>query len=61
MIAGVLCANSDSFMEYPNLYKPERVESVKLLYDALEMYGYQLEEDERNVLDGTHELYGKWK
>lgn len=61
VIAGVLCANSDSFMEYPNMYKPERVESVKLLYDALEMYGYQLEEDERNVLDGTHELYGKWK
>lgn len=34
---------------------------MKLLYDALEMYGYQLEEDERKVLDGTHELYGKWK
>lgn len=61
VIAGLLCENSDSFMEYPNLYVPEKVEGVKLLYDALEMYGYQLEEDERNVLDGTHELYGKWK
>lgn len=61
VIAGLICENSDSFMEYPNLYVPERVESVKLLYDALEMYGYQLEEDERKVLDGTHELYGKWK
>ena len=61
VIAGLLCENSDSFMEYPNLYVPEKVEGVKLLYDALEMYGYQLEEDERKVLDGTHELYGKWK
>lgn len=60
VIAGLLCANSDSFMEYPNLYKPEKVEGVKLLYDALEMYGYQLEDDERKVLDGTHTLYGKW-
>lgn len=61
VIAGLLCENSDSFMEYPNLYVPEKVEGVQLLYDALEMYGYQLEEDERKVLDGTHELYGKWK
>lgn len=61
VIAGLLCENSDSFMEYPNLYKPEWAAGVKLLYDALEIYGYQLEEDERKVLDGTHELYGKWK
>lgn len=58
VIAGVLNENADRFLEYPNYYKKNYAEAVKLLYDALELYGYQLTDEEKQVLDGTHELYG---
>lgn len=36
---------------------PETMEQLKGFYNILRMYGYQLSDDERKVLAGTHELY----
>lgn len=33
------------------------MKKLKEFYNVLELYGYQLSEDERKVLAGTHELY----
>ena len=60
VLAGLVCGErTDGHLEYPNVYKEEKLAGVKLLYDALEMWGYQMSEDEKKVLDGTHELYDR--
>lgn len=44
-------------MEYSAKAMPETMKKLKEFYNVLELYGYQLSEDERKVLAGTHELY----
>ncbi|MCI7678872.1 MAG: hypothetical protein MSS48_01465, partial [Clostridiales bacterium] len=39
----------------------ERAEEIKEIYNLLTKYGYEMEPEEKAMLDGTHELYGKEK
>lgn len=48
-----------ALIEYTARAMPETMKKLKELYNVLEMYGYQLSDDERKVLSGTHELYLK--
>lgn len=45
--------------DYENKYKSEKAERIKSLYDFLEKLGYQISDEERKYIDGTHELYIK--
>lgn len=40
-------------------YHQESAEKVKAIVDFLAMYGFSVSEEEKRVLDGTHELYRK--
>lgn len=42
-------------------YSPKTAESVMQIYKLLQEYGYEMEPEEKAMLDGTHELYGKEK
>ena len=49
----------DQPYDYENKYKPEKAERIKSLYVFLENLGYQISDEERRYIDGTHELYIK--
>ena len=45
--------------DYYGKYDTEKAATLKSVYDILERWGFVLEDEERAVLDGTHELYTK--
>lgn len=50
---------SPSYITWLGEYVPEYAENHKATFDFLELYGFELEEEEKQLLDGTHELYEK--
>ena len=51
-----------SFTEWNGTCRIEHVKTLKIMYQALELYGFSFEGDEEDqLLDGTHELYVKPK
>lgn len=44
---------------YNGLYIPKTAEKIMEIYKLLQEYGYELDTEEKALLDGTHELYGK--
>lgn len=40
-----------------NFENGDRTDEQKRVYEILGLYGYQMSEEERQMLDGTHELY----
>ena len=40
-------------------YHQENAGKVKAIVDFLAMYGFSVSEEEKQMLDGTHELYQK--
>lgn len=44
---------------YNGLYIPKTAEKIMEIYKLLQEYGYELDTEEKALLDGTHELY--WK
>ena len=44
---------------YNEQYMEEKANSIKSVFKFLERYGFSITEDEKKVLDGTHELYMK--
>ncbi len=45
--------------DYNGKYNKEQAEKLIKVYDVLEQYGWTFEEHEKQLLDGTHELYAK--
>lgn len=50
---------SPSYITWQGEYVPEYAENEKATFDLLELYGFELEEEEKQLLDGTHKLYEK--
>lgn len=46
-------------IQYNGEINTERAEEIKEIYNLLTKYGYEMEPEEKAMLDGTHELYGK--
>ena len=46
-------------IQYTGEIKTERAEEIMEIYNLLTKYGYEMEPEEKAMLDGTHELYGK--
>ena len=44
---------------YKGEIKAEMTEEIMEIYSLLTKYGYEMEPEEKAMLDGTHELYGK--
>ena len=44
---------------YNGLYIPKTAEKIMEIYKLLQEYGYELDTEEKALLDGTHELYGE--
>lgn len=42
-----------------NFEDSDRADEMKRAYEILGLYGYQMSEEERQIMDGTHELYIK--
>lgn len=42
-----------------NFEDSDRADELKRAYEILGLYGYQMSEEERQIMDGTHELYIK--
>ena len=51
--------NISEIHDYNGKYNKERAEKLMKVYDVLEQYGWTFEEQEQQLLDGTHELYVK--
>lgn len=52
--------NTNELYDYQGMFKQTRGDSLLKGYKAFEPYGWYFEsEDEKKVLDGTHELYEK--
>lgn len=47
------------FTEYDGSYNQEKAADYKKLYELLELYGWVMEEEDLQIVDGTHELYKK--
>lgn len=47
--------------DYSGYYKTDSGEILKTLYEALELYGFSLSDEEEQLLNGAHELYVKPK
>lgn len=43
--------------EYNGTFRKSSGETLKVLYEALALYGYNPTDEERSLIDGTHELY----
>ncbi len=52
-----ICLLDLELVQYNHTYNQERGETMLKLYEVLEKYGLNLEEEERQLIDGTHELY----
>lgn len=50
---------SPSYITWIGEYVPEYAENHKATFDLLELYGFELEDEEKQLLDGTHDLYEK--
>lgn len=48
-----------SYIDYWGKYSQTAAEKAKATFDLLELYGFELEGEERQLLDGTHDLYEK--
>lgn len=48
-----------TLMNYDGKLKAEMSEEIMEIYNLLTKYGYEMEPEEKAMLDGTHELYGK--
>lgn len=46
-------------IQYNGEINTERAEEIKEIYNLLTKYGYEMEPEEKAMLDGTHELYGE--
>lgn len=46
-------------MQYNGKINTKNVEGIMEIYNLLTKYGYEMEPEEKAMLDGTHELYGK--
>lgn len=46
-------------IQYTGEIKTERAEEIMEIYNLLTKYGYEMEPEEKAMLDGTHELYVK--
>lgn len=46
-------------IQYNGEINTERAEEIMEIYNLLTKYGYEMEPEEKSLLDGTHELYGK--
>ena len=46
-------------IQYTGEIKTEMAEEIMEIYKLLQEYGYEMEPEEKAMLDGTHELYGK--
>lgn len=55
-------ASTNETFDYNLKFNPTKANALTKGYEALEPYGWYYEnEDEKKVLDGTHELYDKEK
>lgn len=52
-------SESPSYITWMGEYVPEYAKNHKATFDLLALYGFELEEEEKQLLDGTHELYEK--
>ena len=59
--AGAAADKEKDLVQYMAEYADYRWQRLKYLYQALEFWGFQLPEEEQQVLDGTHELYKRKK
>lgn len=48
-----------ALMNYDGKFKAEMSEEIMEIYNLLIKYGYEMEPEEKAMLDGTHELYGE--
>lgn len=48
-----------ALMNYDGKFKAEMSEEIMEIYNLLTKYGYEMEPEEKAMLDGTHELYVK--
>ena len=48
-----------TLMNYDGKLKAEMSEEIMEIYKLLQEYGYELDTEEKALLDGTHELYGE--
>lgn len=46
-------------IQYNGEINTEMAEGIKEIYNLLTKYGYEMEPEEKAMLDGTHELYGE--
>ena len=51
--------NSGDIWDWTGKYNDERGKSLLCAYRILERYGWSFKDDEKKLLDGTHELYTK--
>lgn len=52
-------SNDTELYDYFGKFKPEVAKELIAVFDLLELYGWIFEDDEKQLLDGTHELYMK--
>lgn len=50
---------NEELSDYQGCHRPDRAEKYWKISNLLEKYGWELEEEERKLLDGTHEFYEK--
>lgn len=49
--------NDTELYDYSGKFKPEVAKDIIAVFDLLELYGWTFEEEEQQLLEGTHELY----
>lgn len=61
LFVGLSCSISDNMelYDWSGKFKPKVAENIKVVFDLLELYGWTFEEEEQQLLNGTHELYTK--
>ena len=48
-------------LDWRCVYQAERGEKLKQAFQILTKWGWSFEEEEKSIIDGTHELYEKEK